>query len=324
MIDLLSSELMGKPAWMWAGFFAMVLLLMVLDLGVLNRTAREPTVKDSVRMSAFYISVALLFSAFVWHFIGQEAGEDFLNGYIIEETLSMDNVFVMSIIFSFFAIPHKYQYRVLFWGILGVVILRGLMIGAGSALVHRFEWTLYVFAIFLMVTGIKMLFSDDKPADMEKNRILKFLRRRVRITPELHGNKFLVWQVVDGRRVRFATPLLIALIVIEFADMVFAIDSVPAIFAITNDTYVVYTSNIFAILGLRALYFALAAIVHRFEYLKYSLAVLLVFIGSKIFIADLLNLNEFPQSVSLGITLAILGAGVAYSLHKTRHHGVGR
>ena len=259
MTDLLSFDLMGKPAWMWAGFLAIVLVLMLFDLGVMHRTAREPSVKDSLRMSAFYISVALLFSAFVWHFIGQEAGEDFLNGYIVEETLSMDNVFVMSIIFTFFAIPHKYQYRVLFWGILGVVVLRGIMIGAGSALVHRFEWTLYVFAIFLIFTGVKMLIADDKPADMEKNPILKFLRRRVRITPELHGHKFLVRQVVDGRRLRFATPLLIALIVIEFADIVFAIDSVPAIFAITNDTYVVYTSNIFAILGLRALYFALAA-----------------------------------------------------------------
>lgn len=319
MLELLTMDLIGKPVWMWAGFITIVLLLMLFDLGLLNRGSRELTIKDSLRMSVFYIAIGLLFSVFVWHYISPEAGENFLNGYIVEKTLSMDNVFIISVIFSFFAIPQKYQHRVLFWGILGVILLRGIMIGAGSALVQRFEWTMYLFAAFLVFTGVKMLFADEKPADMEKNRLLKFLRRTIRITPELHGNRFFVNQIVDGKKQRFATPLFIALIVIEFADILFAVDSVPAIFAITTDTYVVYTSNIFAILGLRALYFALSAMVHRFEYLKYSLSLLLIFIGSKIFIADALGIEKFPQSLSLGITFVILGAGVAYSLHKTRH-----
>lgn len=318
MHDLLIVNIMGKPLWMWTVFLGIVFLLMLLDLGVLHRKSRELSVQESLKMSAFYIVVGLLFSVFVWYAIGEEAGMNFLNGYIIEKTLSVDNLFVMSVIFSFFAIPPQNQYRVLFWGILGVIVLRGIMIGLGSELVHRFEWTLYVFALFLIFTGIKMLLADDKPINIEKNPILKLVRRYVRITPELHGNRFFVKQAVHGKKHYFATPLFVALVVIEFADIIFAVDSVPAIFAITKDTYIVYTSNIFAILGLRALYFALAAMVHRFEYLKYSLSVLLVFIGSKIFIADLLGLDKFPQALSLGLTFAILGAGVIYSLRKTR------
>ena len=318
MNDLLSLDAMGKPLWMWLVFLGIIATLVVFDLAIMNRHARALTVKDSLRMSAFYICVSLAFSAFVWHYVGQDAGEDFLNGYIVEQTLSMDNVFVISIIFGFFGIPRENQYRVLFWGIIGVVLLRGIMIGVGAELVHRFEWTLYVFAIFLIFTGIKMLFAGEKPMDIEKNPLLKLLRRNLRITDHLHGERFFVKKLVEGEMLWFATPLFITLVVVEFADIIFAVDSVPAIFAITKDTYVVYTSNIFAIMGLRALYFSLSAMVHRFEYLKYSLAVLLVFIGSKIFIADALGLEKFPQSVSLGLTFAILGSGIAYSLFKTR------
>jgi tellurite resistance protein TerC len=319
MNELWMMEVMEKPFWMWAFFLTIVLALVVFDLAVTHRHPRALSVKDSLRMSTFYICVSLAFSVFVWHYISPEAGKDFITGYIVEQTLSMDNVFVISMIFTFFAIPRENQYRVLFWGIVGVVVLRGIMIAAGSALVHRFEWTLYIFAIFLILTGIKMLLTGDKPVDIEKNPLLKFLRRNMRITKELHGQKFFVKQEVNGKKLRFATPLFIALIVIEFADLIFAVDSVPAIFAITKDTYIVYTSNIFAILGLRALYFSLSAMVHRFEYLKYSLSILLVFIGSKIFIADALGLEKFPQSISLSLTFLILGTGVVYSLYKTRH-----
>ena len=318
MNELLIMEILEKPLWMWGFFLSVVLMLVTFDLLVMNRNPRALSVKDSLRMSAFYICVSLAFSVFIWQYIGSDAGEDFLTGYIVEQTLSMDNVFVISLIFTFFAIPRENQYRVLFWGIIGVVVLRGIMIGVGSELVHRFEWTLYVFAVFLIFTGIKMLFAGDKPMDIEQNPLLKLLRRNLRITDELHGQRFFIKQRVDGKMVRFATPLFVTLLVVEFADIIFAVDSVPAIFAITKDTYVVYTSNIFAILGLRALYFSLSAMVHRFEYLKYSLSILLVFIGSKIFIADALGLEKFPQSVSLGMTFAILGAGVVYSLYKTR------
>jgi tellurite resistance protein TerC len=218
-------------------------------------------------------------------------------------------------------VPRQYQHRVLFWGILGVIVLRAIMIGIGATLVAEFAWVLYVFAAFLILTGIKMLALGDKETDLSKNPVLKFIRRRFRVTDELHGERFVV-KLPDpetGRLVRYMTPLFLALILIEIADVIFAVDSVPAIFAITTDPYIVYTSNIFAILGLRALYFALAAVLHRFAYLKQALAVLLIFIGSKIFVADLLGLEKFPAAWSLGATFAILAAGIVYSLWRTRN-----
>ena len=232
----------------------------------------------------------------------------------------MDNIFVIALIFSFFAIPRQYQHRVLFWGILGVIVLRGIMIGLGAAIVAQYHWVLYIFAAFLIFTGIKMLFAGDQPTSRWPTTRCWFLRRRMRVTDELHGHDFFVKQPdpKTGKVVRFATPLFLALVMIEIADLVFAVDSVPAVFAITTDPYIVYTSNIFAILGLRALYFALAAILHRFAYLKYALAILLVFIGSKIFVADLMGWEKFPPAWSLGITFVILTIGVVVSLIKTR------
>jgi len=315
---MFSMLILDKPLWMWGVFLTVVLVLLVLDLGVFNRNSRELSVRDSLRMSVFYIAVSLAFSVFIFQVLGEDAGEDFLNGYLVEKTLSLDNLFIMSVIFSYFSIPRLYQYRVLFWGIIGVIILRGLLIGLGAELVQNFEWTLYVFGIFLIFTGIKMFFSSEKEPNIESNRIMRFVRQHLRVTDSLHGKHFFMRQFVGDKMRRFVTPLFIALIVVECVDLVFALDSVPAIFAITTDTYIVYTSNIFAILGLRALYFALAAIVHRFEYLQYSLASLLIFIGSKVFIADALHLEEFPQNLSLEITLGILGLGVFYSLYKTR------
>ncbi|HEY8579697.1 MAG TPA: TerC/Alx family metal homeostasis membrane protein, partial [Beijerinckiaceae bacterium] len=222
-------------------------------------------------------------------------------------------------IFGYFAIPRRSQYRVLFWGILAVIVLRGLMIGVGAALVENFNWVLYIFAAFLVFTGVKMLFVGDEPYDVATNPVYRFLRTRFRMTDELHGERFFVRlkDPATGRLTRYMTPLFVVLVMVNVADVIFAVDSVPAIFAITTDTFVVYTSNIFAILGLRALYFALAAMVERFVYLKYALALVLVFIGSKIFVADMLGLAKIPPAVSLGVTFALLGAGVAYSLWKT-------
>jgi tellurite resistance protein TerC len=223
-------------------------------------------------------------------------------------------------IFGYFAIPRALQHRVLFWGILGVIVLRALMIGAGAALVSQYGWVLYIFAAFLIFTGVKMFFAGDGHADVGANPLVKWMRGHMRITDQMHGQKFFVRErhPKSGKIVLWATPMFLALVMIEIADVIFAVDSVPAIFAITTDPYIVYTSNIFAILGLRALYFALAAIIHRFAYLKQALAVLLVFIGGKIFVADLLGWEKFPAEWSLAITGLILAAGVFWSLWKTR------
>jgi tellurite resistance protein TerC len=245
---------------------------------------------------------------------------EYLTGFAVEKALAMDNVFVIAMIFSFFAVPLKYQHRVLFWGILGVIVLRAIMIGFGAAIVSEFSWVLYVFAVFLIGTGIKMIVFADKEYDVAKNPLLAFMRRRFNVTDEHHGEKFFVRQEdpKSGKLAWFMTPLFLALILIEVADVIFAVDSVPAIFAITTDPFIVYTSNIFAILGLRALYFALAAMVKRFHYLKLALAVVLIFIGSKIFAAPLLGLDKIPPAVSLSVTFGILALGVLYSLWKTR------
>ncbi|MFZ4540868.1 MAG: TerC family protein [Rickettsiales bacterium] len=313
---------MGKPVWMWATFMGIVAVLLAFDLGVLHRKTREISIKESLWLSAFYISIALLFGAWVWHSLGAQSGKEYFTGFIVEKTLAMDNVFIISLIFTYFAIPPLYQHRVLFWGILGVIVLRAIMIGLGATLVAEFSWILYIFAVFLIITGIKMLWIGEKLPNIDNNPLLKFLRHNFRISNELHGQKFTV-KLPDqktGKLKTFGTPLLVALVLIEFVDLIFAVDSVPAIFTITLDPYIVYTSNIFAILGLRALYFALAAIIHRFKYLKQALAWVLIFIGSKTFIADAMGMEKFPASLSLGVTFAIILAGVLVSLYKTRKH----
>ncbi|MFC0280131.1 TerC family protein [Falsigemmobacter intermedius] len=319
-MDFLTSIFMGTPVWMWLVFMGAVLTLLALDLGVFNKEDREIEIGASLKMSAFYISIGLAFSGFVWWQMTPEATAAYLTAFVIEKTLALDNIFVIALIFSFFAIPRKYQHRVLFWGILGVIVLRGIMIGLGAGIVANYHWVLYIFALFLIFTGIKMLFAkDDEEPDLSKNPILRFAKSKLRVTEELHGNRFLV-KLPDaaGKVVTHATPLLLALVMIEFADLIFAVDSVPAVFTITTDPFIVYSSNIFAILGLRALYFALSAILHRFAYLKYALSVLLIFIGSKLFIADLMGWEKFPPMWSLGITFSILAAGVIVSLVKTK------
>ena len=312
---------LGKPAWMWLGFMALVATLLALDLGVLHRGQREIGVGESLVLSTGYVTLGLAFGGWIWWQLGQPAAIAYVTGFVIEKSLAMDNVFVIAMIFATFAIPRQYQHRVLFWGILGVIVLRAIMIALGAAIVENFAWALYVFAAFLIVTGIQMWRSVGKAYDVEANPVLRFMRKRFRITGTLHAERFFI-RATDpktGRLAWFMTPLFLTLVMIEIVDLVFAVDSVPAIFAITTDPFIVYTSNIFAILGLRALYFALAAMVDRFHYLKYALAVLLVFIGSKIFVADALNITKIPPSLSLGVTFAILASGIGWSLWKTRN-----
>ncbi|AJA15855.1 MULTISPECIES: TerC family protein [Pseudomonas] len=314
----LNQEVLGTDLWLWLSFFAVVLTLLALDLGVLHRGNREIGVKESLLLSAGYISMGLLFAVWVYFQKGSDASMDYVTGFLIEKSLSMDNVFVIALIFSFLAIPREFQHRVLFWGIMGVIVLRAIMIGLGAALIAQFSWILYCFGAFLVFTGVKMLFARvDHAPDLENNRFVNYLRTHLRITKELHGQRFVVrLPDASGKRILWVTPLFLALILIEGADLVFAVDSVPAIFAITQDPFIVYTSNIFAILGLRALYFALAAMISRFVYLKYALALVLVFIGSKIFLHDIVG--KVPAEISLSITIGLLIGGVLLSLWKTR------
>ncbi len=320
-MEFLFADWLGTPAWFWLVFLGLVAALTAFDLGILHKEDREMGISESLKLSAFYIGIALLFGVWIWIERGADLGMKYYTGFFIEKALSIDNVFVISLIFTYFAIPPKYQYRALLWGIMAVIVLRGLMIAGGAALVSQAYWVLYIFAAFLIFTGIKMFFAGDEPMDVAKNPVVRWISTHMRVTRELHAQHFFV-KVPDektGKLVTAATPLFLALVVINLADLVFAVDSVPAIFAITTDTFIVYTSNIMAILGLRALYFALAAMVHRFHYLKYALAAVLVFIGSKIFVADfLMGGDKFPPVLSLGVTAALIAAGIFYSLWKTR------
>ena len=321
LTTFLHADFLGKAAWIWLAFFGTVTALLAFDLGVLHKNDQEIGVKESLLLSMGYISFALMFGAWVWWYLGAQSGMAYFTGFMIEKSLSMDNVFVIALIFGFFAIPRQYQHRVLFWGILGVIALRAIMIGLGATLVSQFGWVLYLFGAFLVVTGIKMWMLADHVPDIASNPLLKLLKRRMRVTTDLRGNAFWVREPdpETGKLERWATPLFLALILIECVDLVFAVDSVPAIFAITTDPFIVYTSNIFAILGLRALYFALAAMIHCFKYLKYALALVLVFIGTKIFLLGFIG--KFPPAISLTVTFGLIAGGVLVSLWKTRNQG---
>jgi len=327
-MEFLVAEWIGKPVWMWLGFFTIVLSLLAFDLGVLHKEDKEMGIAESLYLSAFYISFAILYGIAIWVAFengyittedGTHAGITFFTGFFIEKALSIDNVFVISLIFTYFAIPRKYQYRALVWGIIAVIVLRGIMIAVGAALVQEYGWVLYVFGAFLIATGIKMMVVPESDPDISKNPVVRFMKKRMRVTDELHNEKFFVRKPdpVSGKIVIWATPLFLALIIINIADLIFAVDSVPAIFAITTDTFIVYTANIMAILGLRALYFALAAMVHRFHYLKFALALVLVFIGAKIFWNQIFG--KVDPAISLGVTLALIAGGIFYSLWKTRN-----
>jgi len=320
-MEFLLADWLGTPVWFWLSFAVLVIVLTAFDLGILHKHDREMGIAESLKLSAFYIGIALLFGLWVWAEKGPDLGMKYYTGFFIEKALSIDNVFVISMIFTYFAIPARYQYRALLWGILAVIVLRGIMIAGGAALVNQAYWLLYIFAAFLIVTGIRMLWATYHQPDIGRNPVVRWLSTHLRVTPTLHGQHFFV-KVPDertGRLVRATTPLFLALVVINLADLVFAVDSVPAIFAITTDTFIVYTSNIMAILGLRALYFALASMIDRFHYLKYALAMVLIFIGGKIFVSDfLLGGDKFPPVASLAVTIGLIAAGIVWSLWKTR------
>jgi tellurite resistance protein TerC len=298
---------MASNIWFWVGFIAFVLAMLALDLGVFHRTAHEVRPREATIWVVVWVSLAMVFAAGLWLFVSGRTAATFLTGYVLEESLSVDNLFVMVVIFRYFRVPASCQHRVLFYGILGALLMRGLFIGLGALLLARFEWILYAFGVLLLVTGVRMLFKHDEQFEGEQNPIVRIVRRVLPMTKEYHGKHF--FSVQNGRRL--ATPLLLVLILVEFTDLIFAVDSIPAIFGITRDPFVVFTSNIFAILGLRSMYFVLAAVVERFYLLKYGLAIILSFIGVK-----MLGEHWFHIDIewSLFIVLAVLGASIAASL----------
>ena len=297
----------------WIAFFVIVIALLAFDLGVLNKKDHEISVKESLWLSAFYIAVACLFGLGVWYYRGADDALLYYTGFLVEKSLSLDNVFVFALIFSFLGIPRIYEHRVLVWGILMALVFRAVFIGFGAAAVSEWQWILWFFGAFLIYTGVKMLFAkDDDGPDFENNAAYKWMQSKMNLSKEYRGHDF--WFKENG--VRYFTPLFVALVLINFADIIFAVDSVPAILAITQDPFIVYTSNIFAILGLRALYFALSAMIHRFHYLKYALALILVLIGIKIVL--LMIGIKLPALLTLGLTFGLLAGGVGYSLYKTK------
>ncbi len=292
--------------WMWGGFIAFVLGMLALDLGVFHRKAHPVSVKEAAAWSAVWVALALVFNALLWRGFGPERGMEFLTGYLIEKALSIDNIFVFVLIFGAFSVPAAYQHRVLFWGILGALVMRAVFVGLGAALLASFHWVIYLFGGFLLVTGIKMLVLRDQGFDPRANPVFKLFKRLIPAVDDYHGPSFTV--VKDGRR--FATPLLLVLVAVELTDLVFAVDSVPAIFAVTKDPFIVFTSNIFAILGLRSLYFLLAGIVHQFRYLKVGLSLVLVFVALKMLAVDFFKV---PVAWSLGVIALLIGGSMLAS-----------
>lgn len=302
---------MATSIWFWVGFGAFLLFMLALDLGVFHRKAHEVRLQEAAAWSAVWVALALGFNAGIWILAGPVPAMEFLTGYLVEKSLSVDNIFVIAMIFSYFAVPAIHQHRVLFWGVLGALAMRAVFIGMGAWVLERWHWVIYVFGGILLLTGVKMALRKDLPFDGERDPVVRAARRFIPITTRYDGQRF--WTVENGRRV--ATPLFLVLLLVEFTDLVFAIDSIPAIFAITQDTFLVFTSNAFAILGLRSMYFLLAGVMHRFVYLKYGLAAILVFVGAKML---LLEVYKIPTFVSLGVVTGLLALSVLASLHRSR------
>jgi tellurite resistance protein TerC len=297
--------------WAWAGFLVLILFLLALDLFVFHREAHEVSFREATKFSIFWISLGLAFGVVVYFWLGAQAGGEYLAGYLIEKSLSVDNIFVFALIFTYFGVPSKYQHRVLFWGILGALVFRALFIAGGAALLERFHFTIYVFGAFLVLTGIRMALHRDEEVHPERNPVLKLFRRVVPMTAEYHGQKFTVLDA--GKRV--ATPLMAVLVLIETSDILFAVDSIPAIFAVTDDPFIVFTSNAFAILGLRALYFMLAGMIHRFVYLKIGLAVVLVYVGFKMLISSVYKIPIWSSLTFIAVAITI---SIVASLRSTK------
>lgn len=312
---------MDAPIWLWIGFNLFVLAMLALDLGVFHRKSHAVSGKEALAWSLVWISLSLVFNAviyFYWDrmmpestYTNSEAALAFLTGYLIEKSLSVDNIFVFILIFSFFAVPAAYQHRVLFWGILGALVMRGTLIAVGAALLEQFHWIIYIFGAFLVFTGIRMAIRHEENVQPDKNPVVKFFRRFMPVTEDFEKDKFFVRRA--GKI--FATPLFLILLVVESTDLIFAVDSIPAIFAVTREPFIVYTSNVFAILGLRALYFLLANVMDKFQYLKYGLSAVLVFIGAKMVAVDLYHI---PVGVSLAVVASILTISILASLWKAK------
>ena len=298
--------------WLWLGFNVFVLAMLALDLGVFHRKSHAVGLKESLTWTGVWIALALLFNLGVWLYLGQQRALEFFTGYVIEKSLSVDNVFVFAILFSYFAVPAKFQHKVLFWGVLGALLMRAMMIVLGAVLITKFAWIIYVFGAFLIVTGIKMIVKRAEEIHPERNPIVRWFKKLMPVTSDYRGDRFFVRE----RGVLMATPLFVVLLLVEFSDLIFAVDSIPAIFAVTNDSFIVYTSNVFAILGLRSLYFALAGVIDKFRYLKVGLGVVLAFVGLKMLLAH--SSYKIDTFVSLGVIVIILAVSIIASLVKTQ------
>lgn len=298
---------MTETSWLWIIFNVFIVLMLVLDLAVFHRKAHEVSVKEALFWTGFWIALAFCFNIFIYYHFNEEKAFEFFTGYLIEKSLSVDNIFVFIMIFSFFKVPVTAQHKVLFWGIAGALVMRAVFIVIGIELIHKFHWLIYIFGGFLIITGIRFITSSDVQVNLEKNPLLKFLGYLIPVTPDFRGNKFFV--TIDKRI--WATPLFMVVILIEASDLIFALDSIPAILAISEDSFIVYTSNVFAILGLRSLYFALAGVEKYFRFLKYGLAVILVFVGTKMCIADL---YKIPIEISLAFITLTLAVSVICSI----------
>ena len=299
---------MDTPILFWILFNAFVLLMLALDLGVFHRKSHEVSLREALTWTGVWIFLALVFNGILYYWKGQQQALEFFTGYLVEKALSVDNIFVFIMIFTYFQVPSKYQHKVLFWGIIGALIMRVIFIFAGAALIQKFHFTIYVFGALLIYTGYKMFFHNNTKIEPDKNPVIRFFKRFMPVTPGLQGDKFFV--KIDGKRV--ATPLFLVLILIETTDLIFAVDSIPAILAITQDQFIVYTSNVFAILGLRSLYFALAGVVNRFWLLSYGLAVVLVFVGAKMLLVDV---YKIPIELSLAVIASIIALSVILSFN---------
>ena len=303
---------MTDQTWLWIGFNVFVLLMLALDLGVFHKKAHVVTFKESITWTAVWIALAMVFNVWIWQHFGAQKGLEFFTGYVIEKSLSVDNVFVFALLFSYFAVPQLYQHKVLFWGVLGALVMRAIMIVLGAALITKFSWIIYIFGAFLILTGIKMVVKKEEEIHPENNPVVRWFKKFMKVTPDFRGDKFFVRE--NG--ILMATPLFVVLLLVEVSDLIFAVDSIPAIFAVTKDPFIVYTSNVFAIMGLRSLYFALAGVMDKFHYLKIGLGFVLTFVGVKMLLAH--TPWKIDTVLSLGVIVGILALSVIASLMKPK------
>lgn len=302
---------MSTELLLWLGFGLFLAVMLALDLGVFHKNSHVVEFKEAITWSGVWIGLAIIFNIGVFYFAGEVKGLEFLTGYLIEKSLSIDNVFIIALIFTYFNVPREYQHRVLFWGVIGALIMRAVLIAVGAVLITQFTWIIYIFGAFLIFTGFKMYFQKDHKIDPDKNPLVKLSKKLMPVTDQYNKEKFFV--VKEGKR--FATPLFLVLLLVETTDLIFAVDSIPAIFAISKDPFIVFTSNAFAILGLRSLYFALAGVIHKFYYLKAGLSVILVFVGIKMMLIDI---YKIPIGISLGFIALVVIISIYASVQKNK------